>query len=94
MPEDHAKSSDSAVSDQPLALAPVGAFRRWKTWVAKVGTHSSCRVLIKRDRKFCVGQRIEFLEEYFAKMYGHGVTPRWESGRIWKISNDVLFIER
>lgn len=51
-------------------------------------------MVVKRDRKFYVGQFIYYANEYDLRGMSTGCTPPWERGRIWKIEDNRLFINR
>lgn len=75
-----------------IEVEPVGRWGRYTTYLAKVGTFSSCIVLVKRVRKFHVTQRIEFAEEHALRGCSKGIAPQWRTGYIWKIEDNRLFI--
>ncbi len=77
----------------PIKLTPIGRRGRQPTYQAKVGTHSSTVVIVKRAREFVVGQRIEFAETHLLRGCSVGVAPRWIKGRVWRIEDNRLFID-
>lgn len=76
-----------------IAVSPVGRWGRFPTFQAKVGTGSSSCILVRRTRRFSVGQFIAFAEEHHLAGMATGCTPKWRRGRVWKIEDDRLFIE-
>lgn len=90
----------NTVPPTPPALASVTCYAtdRWgkfPTFLAKVGSGCSHLILVKRaprDRKFHVGQPLQYcVEETLAGM-STSCTPKWKRGSIWKIENDVLYV--
>lgn len=79
-------------TEELIEVEPAGNWGRYTTYLAKVGTLSSCLVLVKRVRKFHVKQRIEFVEEHSLRGCSKGIAPRWRQGYIWKIEDNRLFI--
>lgn len=80
------------MTDQHITVEPIGQWGRFPTFAGKVGTHSSCCLLIKRVRKFHVEQRIEFAIEHELRGCSKGIAPRWKTGIIWKIEDDRIFV--
>lgn len=74
------------------AVTPIGRRGRQPTYQAKVGTMGSSVVVIKRARKFKVGQRIEFAETHDLNGCSVSMAPKWRTGTIWLIEDDRLFI--
>lgn len=85
------KHSEQAAA-APKAIPSVGSWGRLPTYQAKVGTGSSCCVVIKRARKFHVEQRVEFADIEDLRGMCVGMAPKWRPGLIWKIEDDRLFI--
>ena len=82
---------------QRIAVTPVNMWwGRQPLYQAKVGTGSSCLVMVRRSRKFYVGQFIAFCTLQDVAGMSVGVTPPWRRGRITKIDErwDRLFIEQ
>ena len=73
-----------------IPVEPMGRWGRFPTYPGKVGTHSSCCLLIKRTRKFHVGQRIEFALEHELRGLSKGMSFRWHTGIIWKIEERIF----
>jgi hypothetical protein len=74
-------------------ILPVSYWGRKPVYLAKVGTGPSTLVLIKRVRKFKVGQYIYFCNRRDVEGMRVGTTPRWKSGHIYDIRGTMLFIE-
>ena len=74
-----------------IEVEPMGRWGRYPTFPGKVGTHASCCLIIKRTRKFYVGQRIEFAMEHelrgVSKSFG---IHKWHNGYIWKIEDRIF----
>ncbi len=68
---------------------------RQPLYSAKVGTGSSCLVMIRRSRKFYLKQFVSFCTLEDVNGMSVGMTPPWRRGRITKIDErwDMLFIE-
>ena len=66
---------------------------RRPTFQAKIGTGPSAVVIVRRSRKFRVGQYIQFAELGDVAGMCVGCTPRWRHGHIYKIDHSRLFIE-
>lgn len=62
------------------------------TFYAKIGTHSSTVILVKRVRDFEVNQWIEFAEIRDLEGCSVNMAPRWRRGIIWKIEDNRLFV--
>ena len=67
---------------------------RFPTFAAKIGTGPGTVIIVRRDRSFHVGQRIKFAEVSALRGMSTGVTPPWQSGTIWRIDDNRLFISR
>lgn len=65
---------------------------RFPLFDAKISTGPSSLVIVRRARKFHVGQLIWFVEWSDLRGMCIGVTPPWRRGTIWKIENERLFI--
>ena len=78
---------------ETIPVTPVGHHGRMPTFQAKIGTLSSTCIVVKRTRKFYVGQAIEFAELSDLSGMCVGVAPRWRHGIVWKIEDDRLFID-
>ena len=74
-------------------IIPTRYWGKKPMYVAKVGTGPTTIILIKRARKFSVGQRIEFCLEDDVRGMSVGTTPHWRHGRIWDVKGGYLFIE-
>ena len=61
-------------------------------YAAKIGTHGSTLILVKRARRFQIGQRIQFAELSDVSGMAVGMAPRWRHGIIWKIEQEWLFV--
>lgn len=79
---------------QGLTVAPISHWGRQPLYSAKVGTTASNLVMIRRVRRFSVGQQIFFATLSEVEGMSVGCTPHWRSGHIWKIESNRLFIER
>lgn len=75
-----------------IYVPPMDRWGRYPTYPAKVGTHSSSCMLVKRTRMFYVGQRIEFALEHELRGMSKSMAPRWRTGIIWKIEDGRLFV--
>lgn len=75
-----------------IVVSPIGRWGRFPTFAGKVGTGSSCCLLIKRARRFYVEQRIEFAMEHELRGCSTGMSFRWHVGIIWKIEDERLFV--
>lgn len=75
-------------------VRPISRRGRKPLYSAKVGTTASNLVMICRIRRFRVDQMIMFATLAEVEGMSVGCTPHWRSGRIWKIENNRLFIER
>ena len=75
-----------------IVVSPIGRWGRFPTYAGKVGTGSSCCLLIKRTRTFYVEQRIEFAIEHELRGMSTSIAPRWNEGIIWKIEDERLFV--
>jgi hypothetical protein len=73
-------------------IEPHGMFGRFVEYSAKIGSHSSTVVAVKRTRKFYVGQQILFAE--LNSRSSKSIAPKWESGMIHKLDDNRLFISR
>ena len=77
-----------------MHVSPTGQmWGRRPTWYAKVGTMSGSVIVVYQPKEFHVGQRILFAELHKLKGTSKRMTPRWESGQIYKIEDSRLFIE-
>lgn len=74
-------------------IEPVGHWGRRPYYSAKVGTGPGTLILVKRARKFSVGQRIDFCDTSVVRGMSTGCTPKWDGGKIWKIEHNRLFVE-
>ena len=74
-------------------IEPHSYWGRKPVFLSKVGTGPSTLVLIKRVRKFHVGQHIEFCNRRDVDGMCVGGTPKWKHGHIYDIRNEMLFIE-
>jgi hypothetical protein len=79
---------------EAIRIEPIGYWGRRPEYLAKVGTFSGCIVLIKRARKFLEGQRIQFCDTKDLRGMSQSCTPKWESGKIWKIEDGRMFISK
>lgn len=79
---------------EEIEVTPVGRWGKFPTYDAKVGTFSGCRILIKRARKFTIGQRIEYAEEQNLRGMSTGCTPTWQPGKIWDIQDNRIFVNK
>jgi hypothetical protein len=71
-----------------------GHWGDYGTYVCKVGTHPSGRCLIRTKRKFTAGDRIHFKEESELAGVRVGTTPKWETGIVTDVRDNIIFIER
>lgn len=66
---------------------------RFPMFFAKVGTGPSDLVIVRKVRKFFVGQRINFVRSDDVKGMKKGSSPDWwRVGIVWKIEDNRLFI--
>lgn len=65
---------------------------RFPLYSAKIGTGPSNCIIVKRARRFFVGQRIEYSTLNDLQGRSTGCTPTWTSGVIWKIEGDRLYV--
>lgn len=80
------------MSVEKITVSPIGRWGRRPTYAGKVGTHSSCCLIIKRARTFYVEQRIEFAIEHELRGCSTGMAPKWSVGIIWKIEDGRIFV--
>lgn len=73
---------------------PVSNWGRKQLYQAKVGTLGSTLVMVRRVRKFHVGQSIRFAELKDVDGMCVGCTPSWRGGVIHRIDDNRLYIER
>ena len=66
---------------------------RYALYDAKIGSHPSAVILVKRTRRFRVGQRIYFANIDDCRGMSKSCTPAWKSAMVWKIEDDRLFLE-
>lgn len=81
-------------ADDPGVCQLLQTWGRRPTYSAKVGTRGSTVVIVKRVRKFFVGQSIEFCELSSLRGMSKGCTPPWKRGTVYKIDDNRLFIEQ
>ncbi len=74
-------------------VRPAGYWDKRPYYPAKVGDGPETLVLIKRARKFSVGQSIKFCRRGETLHIRAGMAFTWSCGRIFKIENGRLFIE-
>lgn len=74
-------------------ITSIGRWGRQPTFQAKIGTGPSAVVIVRRTRRFKVGQHIQFADIHDLSGMCVGCTPKWRGGHIYKIENDRLFIE-
>ena len=73
-----------------IRVEPLGRHGRGvPTYQAKIGTGPGCVVVVKRIRVFKVDMKVEF-----AQVLPESRKGPWESGHIWKIEDDRLYISR
>ena len=77
-----------------IMVSITGRWGRYPLFLAKVGTMPGSLVMIKRARSFEAGQIIQFSEERENSGRCKSCTPRWHGGRISKVGDDRLFIDR
>ena len=78
---------------ETIAVQPcLARWGRFPTYLAKVGTMGSTCIVVKRTRRFHVGQSIQFAETSDLTGMCKGMPPRWRYGDIWKIEDDRLFV--
>lgn len=75
-------------------VQPISRWGRKPLYSAKVGTTSSNLIMVYRVRKFHINQMIQFATLSEVEGMSIGCTPKWRSGRIWKIEANRLFVER
>lgn len=75
-------------------VQPISWWGRKPLYSAKIGTTSSNLIMVRRVRRFRVGQSIMFAAIADVEGMSVGCTPPWRSGNIWKIENNRLFVER
>lgn len=75
-------------------VRPISRWGRQPLYSAKIGTTASNLIMVYRVRKFRVNQQIKFATISDVEGMSKGCTPRWSSGRIWKIESNRLFVER
>lgn len=80
------------VYENTTTVTPVGRRGQQPTYQAKIGTMSGSIIIVKRARKFKVGQRIEFADTLDLRGCSVSVAPKWRTGTIWLIEDDRLFI--
>ena len=76
-----------------IDVTPIGLHGRFPTYQAKIGTGSSAVVIIRRVRRFSLGQRIQFanIDDLMGQCVG--CASRWRTGIIWDIMDNRLYIE-
>lgn len=75
-------------------VTPISYWGRKPLYSAKIGTTASNLIMVRRVRKFHVGQSIMFAAISDVQGMSIGCTPAWRSGNIWKIEANRLFVER
>lgn len=84
---------NAATRDKPVSVESYGHRGHRPIYAAKIGTGPSASIVVKRARKFYVGQPIEFADTWELRGQSVGCTPRWKPGRVWKIEDNRLFID-
>jgi len=79
-------------SKNAIELQPVSRWGRFPLYQAKVGTGSSTTIMVKRQREFFVGQRMQFAERSDVEGMCVACTPKWRDGSVWKIEDGRLFV--
>ena len=82
----------AAVALDPLVM-PISNWGRQPLYQAKIGTGPSALIMVKRQRKFHVGQRLKLAAREDVRGMCVGCTPKWRSGIVWKIESDRLYVE-
>lgn len=77
-----------------IEIKPVSKWGKRPLYAAKIGTYGSALVLVKRVRKFYVGQQIKYADSNSLRGMSVGCMPNWQNGRIWLIEDNRLFITR
>lgn len=90
----HSATMKNDKLDGATEIYPVSNWGRKELFQAKVGTLSSTLVMVRRIRKFHVGQFIRFAELKDVDGMSIGCTPPWRGGVITRIDGNRLFIER
>lgn len=75
------------------AVTPISRWGRQPLYLAKIGTGPSDLIMVKRQRKFRVGQRLQFATIEDVRGMCVGCTPRWRGGIAWKIEDNRLYVE-
>jgi hypothetical protein len=82
------------LTPEQLAVEPVSSWGKKPLYAAKIGTTASNLIMVRRVRRFYINQQIFFATLSDVEGMSIGCTPRWSSGRIWKIDGGRLFVER
>jgi|694.fasta_scaffold00471_112 hypothetical protein len=80
--------------DASYATKPNGKRGRQPTYHAKIGTHGSTTIIIKRARSFIPGQRVQYAELHALRGASLSCTPQWQGGVVRRVDRDMLFIDR
>ena len=81
-----------AVVLDPLVM-PISRWGKQPLYQAKIGTGPSALIMVKRQRRFHVGQRLQFADREDVRGMCVGCTPKWRGGIVWKIESDRLYVE-
>lgn len=76
------------------ALKPAGRRGKAPTFYAKIGTMPGTTIVTNGVRKFEVGQRLEYADTANLQGMHHSVEPRWETGKVWQIADNRVFLNR
>lgn len=93
LPEAHSESVEPT-RQNAVTLDSIGRWGRFPTFEAKIGSTSSCCVLVRRARAFYVDQGIDYCDEQDLQGMSKSCTPTWQRGHIWKIEANRLFINK
>ncbi len=77
-----------------MKLIACGFWGKKLAFFAKIGSMPGTIILVNRTRDFRVGQHIKYCDTSAIEGMSIGTTPRWEVGKIWKIENNRLYLER
>jgi len=91
-----AATSKAKPSPPPLGieLERVGRWGRQPLYAAKVGTFGSTVIMVKRARKFYVGQRIQYCATRDTEGMATSCTPPWRGGIITEVNGERLHVTK
>ncbi len=77
-----------------MKLEAIGHWGSKLGFSAKIGTMPGTIALVNRTRDFEVGKLIKYCDIDDVKGMSTSCAPRWSVGKIWKIENNRLYLER